>query len=299
MPKIYEDCEDEVSEIVDALFETSQAHIAGQKPKIGYYFIDYDEDTKEAAENKHRELPPVLKLHGVACAATIKINSYKARVQGHPDVTVTISKAAWEEFDDGQRAALLDHELTHLIVCGETDDLGRPCFKMRPHDYDLSIFGEVVRRHGKAALEVKMTVNFLTSEDGQMIMDFGGLKQLGSTPPAIPVDWQDRNAPGMTGEKLVDIAAKMYTARCVVKNWAGDKYAVQIKPFMDRVAAEAKASKTDNYCSAALGVMKKCKTVNDQIWTLAAAVEIAEPSFKHPYPDTEPLNAAIRRPANR
>jgi len=178
MPKIYEDCEDDVSEIVEALFETSQGHIADTKPKIGYYFLDYDEDTKTRAEEKHRELPPVLKLHGIACAATIKINSYKDRVQGKPDVTVTISKPAWDEFDDGQRAALLDHELTHLIVRGERDDLGRPMFKMRPHDYDLSIFGEVVRRHGKAALEVKMTVNFLTSEDGQMIMDFGGLKAL-------------------------------------------------------------------------------------------------------------------------
>ena len=178
MPKIYEDCEDDVSEIVEALFETSQGHIADTKPKIGYYFLDYDEDTKTRAEEKHRELPPVLKLHGIACAATIKINSYKDRVQGKPDVTVTISKPAWDEFDDGQRAALLDHEFTHLICRGSTDDLGRPMFKMRPHDYDLSIFGEVVRRHGKAALEVKMTVNFLTSEDGQMIMDFGGIKAL-------------------------------------------------------------------------------------------------------------------------
>lgn len=184
MGKIYTDCSEEVEPLADEILSQYHGEIAELDPDIGYFFVEYDSDTKEAAAKKRRELPPVLKLHGVACAATIKVNSYKDRVQGKPDVTVTINREAWEEYTDEQRRALLDHELTHLIPKLDknggpvADDLGRPEFKMRPHDYDLSGFGSVIRRHGKAAIEVKATVNFLTSEDGQMVMDFGGLKCL-------------------------------------------------------------------------------------------------------------------------
>jgi hypothetical protein len=307
MGKILSKCGDEVTQMADKLLGSTHRDVAELDPDIGYYFIEYDSDTKEAAAKKHRELPPVLKLHGAACAATIKINSYKDRVQGKPDVTVTISREAWDEFTDAQRLALLDHELTHLLVKWEkktnapmADDLGRPTFAMRPHDYDLSIFGEVVRRHGKAAVEVKTTVHFLTSEDGQMLMDFGGLKCLPSiakhAADNIPADWQDRNAPGFPGEKLVDIAAKMYQARSVCKSWGGERYPQQITPWMEKVNAAAKKAGHDNYCSAALDVMRTCKTVGEQIWALAAAMEIAEPSFKHRDPDLVPLKDAMGKP---
>jgi hypothetical protein len=98
----------------------------------------------------------------------------------------------------------------------------------------------------------------------------------------IPADWQDRDAPGMSGEKLVDVAARMYGARnhakyCFCKGVLAD-YAKEVAPWMKQVKAAAKKSKTDNYVSAALDVMRECKTIGEQIWTLAAAVEIAEPS---------------------
>jgi hypothetical protein len=162
-------------------------------PRIGYYFVEFDNETLERHKKKAAKAlakgiildpPAVLKLHGVRCAATIRVNSYADRVQGKPDVTVTIARDSWEAFSDEQKLALIDHELEHLLPDLDdeknprSDDLGRPKFKMRPHDWDLSGFASVVRRHGRAAVEVKTTVNFITSADGQMLMEFGGIKAL-------------------------------------------------------------------------------------------------------------------------
>ena len=94
--------------------------------------------------------------------------------------SIIINGEAWKEFTDEQQTALLDHELTHLMPKKNkdgdlvTDDLGRPVFKIKPHDFELSWFSEVARRHGKAAIEVKSIVNFIAGEDGQFVMPFAG-----------------------------------------------------------------------------------------------------------------------------
>ena len=182
--KIYTECSDDVRGLCSSVLKEHHREVCELKPNIGIYFVEYDSDTKESAALKHKELPPVLRLHGVACAATIKQNSYTDRVQGKPDVTIVINAEAWDEYSIEQRTALLDHELTHLIpkfnkegdYC--VDDLGRPVFKMRQHDWDLSGFAEVTRRHGRAAIEVKAAVNFIAGPDGQMVMQFGGMQLL-------------------------------------------------------------------------------------------------------------------------
>ena len=116
-----------------------------------------------------------VKLHGYPCAATVKKNSVRDRLEGKPDATITIDSDHWDGLDDRQRAALIDHELTHLVpvLIGtiehkdsegnvverepvwKTDDAGRPVLQMRLHDWQLGGFRAVAERHGSAAPEVR------------------------------------------------------------------------------------------------------------------------------------------------
>jgi hypothetical protein len=97
-------------------------------------------------------------LHGYPCAATIKLNNLKDRVQGKGDVTIEIDGESWKDRTEPQQRAILDHELYHLMVKrknGEvvTDDIGRPKFELRPHNLVVGGFAEIVARHGEEALD--------------------------------------------------------------------------------------------------------------------------------------------------
>ena len=121
---------------------------------------------------------PALKLHGYACAAVIKKISYKQRVAGRADAEITLDKDHWDDCTEPQKEALVDHELTHLVLVldqnnrPKLDGADRPRFKMRLHDWELGGFGEVARRHGKAAPEVICARGF-KQEFGQLCFDFG------------------------------------------------------------------------------------------------------------------------------
>lgn len=68
------------------------------------------------------------------------------------EFTITLNREAWDEFSPAQKAALIDHELSHCRVelndAGEivTDEKGRPVCRMKKHD--LEEFRGVVERHG-------------------------------------------------------------------------------------------------------------------------------------------------------
>ena len=106
------------------------------------------------------ESRPALKLHGYTCAATIQITPVKQRMLGHPDAVIVIDEKTWEGLTEARRRALIDHELTHLVVQFDDDgqpkldDAGRPKLRMRLHDWELGGFEEVAERHGGSALEV-------------------------------------------------------------------------------------------------------------------------------------------------
>ena len=93
--------------------------------------------------------------------ATIKINSYRDRVEGKADVTITIDGHHWDELSDAELAAVLDHELTHLELVIEEDgsvsrdDIDRPKLRMRKHDFQIGGFNEVAKRHKADSLEVQ------------------------------------------------------------------------------------------------------------------------------------------------
>jgi hypothetical protein len=102
---------------------------------------------------------PAVKLHGYACAAKVKINSYADRVEGKPDATITIDAAEWAEMDDLRRQALIDHELNHLEVQRDeegqvkSDAHGRPKLKIRLHDVEVGVFDRIIAKYESECLD--------------------------------------------------------------------------------------------------------------------------------------------------
>lgn len=104
------------------------------------------------------EKPPLMR-NGFPVNGDFKKSSYEDRVQGKPDATLKFAGPVWSNFDDEEKAAEADHWLSKLIVARDkdkvikTDDFGRPMLKNRPHDKEVCVYDEVVRRHGRKAPE--------------------------------------------------------------------------------------------------------------------------------------------------
>ncbi len=135
---------------------------------------------------------PVLKLHGYACAALVRITPYRQRVQGMPDAVIEIDKGRWDKLDEAGQLALLDHELQHLELVRDdegnirADDCGRPKLKMRLHDVQLGVFDAIIRRHGKASLDAQMVAE--TAERYRQTVFAWGDDQVGgesAVPPGV------------------------------------------------------------------------------------------------------------------
>lgn len=104
-------------------------------------------------ENDDEITGPAIKHRGFPALATIKITSLKERAMGLPDAYITIDGDQWSAFNEARRVALIDHELEHLEPVGKTDDLNRPRLEMREHDFMLTGFLSVAKRHGSMSFE--------------------------------------------------------------------------------------------------------------------------------------------------
>jgi hypothetical protein len=160
--------------IMRKFYPTTLAKI---KPRIDFLMCYASED--EAGN----PTGPALKLHGTAAAATINVTSLIHRALGEGDVLIKIDGELWETFTPPQQTALLDHELYHLnpmMLAGtekaKTDDLNRPMFKMRDHDYQFGWFTAIAARHGIASIEVQQAV-MIRQKSGQLLFDFAGADQ--------------------------------------------------------------------------------------------------------------------------
>lgn len=97
---------------------------------------------------------PAIRWNGIPAAAVVSIVKLKDRALGRGDVEILVDGDRCPKWRPEHLRSILDHELTHIELTGETDDLGRPKMKMRPHDVDLGWFDSVARRHGDASVEV-------------------------------------------------------------------------------------------------------------------------------------------------
>lgn len=164
---LYENVDNEVTDRITRLIEDHHPHL-----------LEAEVDVRALmATPKEKEGPPV-KLHGYPCLATIKKVGLSERVQGLGDALITIDKLQWDAMSDVQRDALIDHELTHLMVKmkGKTvqrDDAGRPKLEMALHDWQLGGFAEISARYGIDAPEVR-AVQVASDSFGQLFWNFDG-----------------------------------------------------------------------------------------------------------------------------
>lgn len=116
------------------------------------------EEHDEAGKPGH---PVVVKWHGYAAVALIKVTKYDDRVDGLADARLVIDRLRWEDMNEKQHLALLDHELEHVVVqrtkdgAVKTDDIGRPKLKLKLHDEQLGVFKDVARRHGPNSIDYR------------------------------------------------------------------------------------------------------------------------------------------------
>jgi len=146
MPTTYTDCDEEVFGLVRKIIKRTHPELAEAGVEVNCVFAM----NGETAALKHQ---------GYQALAIVKINDLKARQQGLKDATIFLDANAWKDMPGPQQAALIDHELTHLVPMrdkeGEIkkDDLDRPRLRIRLHDYHLGGFLEVAKRHRQASHE--------------------------------------------------------------------------------------------------------------------------------------------------
>ncbi len=149
MPTTYTLANGEVTNLIAKVIKSTHLHLAKAEVTITALFAADDEGG------------PALKHHGYPAAAIIRKNALKQRVEGLADATLHIDEQVWNDLDVKKRAALIDHELAHLLVVRDKhgkikrDDADRPKLKIRPHDAELGIFYDVVERHGANAMEAQ------------------------------------------------------------------------------------------------------------------------------------------------
>lgn len=143
MPKIATKVSDADMRLLTSVMTQYHRHLASADVRIGALLIESDTDA------------PAVTFGGARAAAKIRRLNAANRLLTALDVVIEIDKDTWDELDEKQQRALLDHELTHLELDPDkkryTDD--RPVLKTRKDDWVLTGFYEVVQRHGAAALE--------------------------------------------------------------------------------------------------------------------------------------------------
>lgn len=170
MPTTYQTADQSVTSLVKAVLNQFHRELVEVKLTVNVLMATPEKD-------EHGEpVRPALKHHGWPAAAIVKINSLQDRVEGKDDVTIRIDADWWEAHNDAERRALLDHEMAHVIVKRDkdeqvvADDVGRPKLKMRPHDYEITSFHDVAKRHGTNSCEVQGAMVFAKSPTGQLLM---------------------------------------------------------------------------------------------------------------------------------
>lgn len=104
---------------------------------------------------------PALMHAGHRALALVRLVKARERVFCDQDAIIDIDADEWEEMDDAEKAALVDHELCHLELVRDkegniaTDDDARPVLRLKPDEIYFTGFYAVLRRHGTASCEYK------------------------------------------------------------------------------------------------------------------------------------------------
>lgn len=141
----YKKCGSDVRDMADALISKYETHasLTDNHVEIDFLFAygDRDDTTGELISD-------ALKLHGVKALGIARKLPLKDRAKGMGDAEICLDGDWWEAADEKEQAALLDHELHHLVATADRDAIGRPVIKLRKHDYQFGWFSIIAQRHG-------------------------------------------------------------------------------------------------------------------------------------------------------
>ena len=113
---------------------------------------------------------PAIKVRGHSVSARIRVTTLKQRAMGDKDLEIEIDNDNWEILSHEEAVALIDHELRHVPLKLDKkgavmrDDLERPMFQKRDHDFEVGFFHDNARQHGAVSPEVRQLARFLASE---------------------------------------------------------------------------------------------------------------------------------------
>ena len=164
MTRIYEKADPDVMSVLDSVMRQYHEELDKAGVRVGVVMVTAPKGEVAIA------------CHGHGAAAKIKRVGHAERVHAQIDALLQIDGYVWEELGDGPRRALLDHELTHLIVATKGEAVvvhadGRPKLVMRPDDWLLTGFADVVRRHKSNSLEAR-ALRVLHDVHGQQLFEF-------------------------------------------------------------------------------------------------------------------------------
>jgi hypothetical protein len=142
----YQKCPGEVIELASTVMCKFEDHkpILDHRVRIDFMFA-------YAEENEKGELCGSAITHdGIQALGLCKKMGPKERCKGMGDVEILLDGNWWQGASEGEKEALLDHELYHISVSADKDDLGRPKIKMRKHDFQFGWFTRVAARHAES-----------------------------------------------------------------------------------------------------------------------------------------------------
>lgn len=152
--------------------------MVGQLVKKHYSDLVEADVTFDCAMAYHSKDGPPITVGGWPAKGKSKVTNLEQRVRGAADVEITVDGAAWKQWSDDERKAVIDRELCCLVVRREEDgiakdDCGRPKLKRKEADFLVTGFDEMVERYGAISVEAQ-GINSVTARWVQAEFDFTG-----------------------------------------------------------------------------------------------------------------------------
>jgi hypothetical protein len=171
MATTYREADDVIRALVSKVMQQSHPELVKERVTIATTIASRESEEGDMVALRDRGLP---------AAAKMAVTSLQDRARGLADAKLLIDNYAWTRLSSQSKLALLDHELQHLMLVEikptkkngwatgpKHDDLGRPCFKIRPHDWSLTGFQAVAERHAEHSIEARQFAAF-RDEYGQL-----------------------------------------------------------------------------------------------------------------------------------
>ena len=156
MKTVYQRAQQSVLDMVYEVMRSYHPDLDTNDVKVAVTMVSkFDADDNEFHALKH---------HGAEANATIKCVSAKRRVHVDHDLEMDIDGLFWRTATAAQQRALIDHELTHVIVVKDEkgqpkrNDLDHIRLRLRPDEWTLTGFACVIERHGLAATEASASM---------------------------------------------------------------------------------------------------------------------------------------------